>query len=301
MKTKLNSAAVFVETVDRGSITKGALARNITRSAASKSISQLEQSLDVQLLNRNTRNLSLTEAGRIYYEKVKIALNTLEAAEQEITSRNQEPSGVLKVSTTIVFGRLYLTRIVAAFLQQFPKVIVDMSVTDEHAEPITDGVDIFFRTGIIEQPNMIAKKLSDVSFRTVASPDYLQRAEKPKHIGDLAAHNCLNYKFPTNGRVFEWRFRTEGNTQFHHFSGNFISDDVGEVHRMTLGGNGIAQLPGEMVAEDVQNKRLVELFPKSVFPSSELFMCYPQTKKRDPKVKHFKEFILNWMGTSQPM
>ncbi|WP_299743180.1 LysR family transcriptional regulator [uncultured Tateyamaria sp.] len=291
LKTKVYLARTLIAAVEGGSIANGARALNITRSGASKNIAALESALGVKLLNRNARNMSLTEAGETYVQGVKSALDQIESAESAVSQYRAEPSGVLSIESTILFGRLYLAEQVRKYLRAYPKMSVDLRLNDSAPDVTTGEVDLYFRTGRIKHLDMIAIKLMDIYFRTVASPEYIEMFGVPATIASLADHNCLNFRFPSDHSIFQWRHMMESEAVFQNFNGNFISTDVAEIHSAALAGEGIAQLPNQLVDEDIHSGRLVELFPDAAFASNALHMCIPYNRKSDLKVTSFRAFV----------
>lgn len=295
MKTKLKFARTFIETVQLGSISHAARALNITRSAASKHIHTLEESLGVQLLNRSTRSLSLTEAGKVYFEGLLQTFDQLQLAEDRIAQFNKEPAGTLVIESTVLFARKFLTPIIDNFLADHPKMKVDLRLNDHFSNTTAEGVDLFFRSGEVNNQDMVAIKVLDVTFLTVASPAYLAKHGTPERLDDLESHNCLNFRFPSDHSLFRWRFRHKDETVFKRFNGNFISTDIEEIRSLTLEGMGISQVPGPLVEDDIKRGTLTELFSDKAFASNSVFMCFNQKKRLEPKILSFKDHFQKHM------
>ena len=299
MKTRVHNAQTLIEAIDSGSIAGAARALNMTRSAASKSIQALEEALGVRLLNRSTRRISLTEPGEVYVRALRSALGKIDAVEAEISHYAQTPVGTLVIDASAIFGKRLLAPIVQGFLEAYPKVSIDLHIGDEIADTVAGNVDLFFRTGRIRHQDMVAVKLQDIVFRTVAAPAYLA-ARAPPSIDDLADHNCLNYRFPTGNHLFRWRFRQGDTTVFRQVRGNFQTTDAEELRRAAVQGAGIAHLPGQLVDDDIAAGRLTELFPETAFVSNAISLCYPEAKRNDPKIMLFKRYLLSHMALDGP-
>lgn len=288
LRTKIHLARTFIASVEGGSIANGARALNTTRSAASKNIAALEDALGAKLLNRNARNLSLTQAGEIYLRGIRKALATIEIAESEVSRHRDEPSGVLTIESTILFGRLFLTEMLREYLSLYPRMSVDLRLSDEASDVVAGEVDLYFRTGRVRHQDMIAVKLMDICFRTVASPEYIASYGEPAIVAALADHNCLNFRFPSDHSIFEWRHKLENEKVYHTFGGNFTTTDVEGLHLAVRQGEGIAHLPNQLVDGDIHSGELVEMFPETVFASSALHMCIPRHRKSDIRVSSFR-------------
>ena len=300
MMTRVHNAQTLIEAIDSGSIAGAARALNMTRSAASKSIQALEEALGVRLLNRSTRRISLTEPGEIYVRALRSALGKIDAVEAEISRYAHGPVGTLVIDASVIFGKRFLAPIVQGFLEAYPKVSIDLHIGDELSDTVAGNVDLFFRTGRVRHQDMVAVKLQDIVFRTVAAAAYLATARTPSSIDDLANHNCLNYRFPTDNNVFRWRFRQGDTTVFRQVSGNFQTTDAEELRRAAVEGAGIAHLPGQLVDDDIAAGRLVELFPETAFVSNAISLCYPEAKRNDPKITLFKRYLLSRMARGGP-
>lgn len=291
VRGELQLIRTFVETAATGSIASAARALNITRSAASKNIRALEDSLGVRLLNRNTRRLSLTEPGRVYLEKAKGAVAQLDEARTDLRKFSGEVAGVLVINAAVLFGRLFLSGPIRRFLATYPEATVDLRLSDHLIDAVSENVDLYFRTGRIQDQEVIARKWLDITFRTVAAPSYLAEHSSPETIDALAVHNCLGFRYPTDHRMFQWRYRSGGDIRRVSPKGNLISTDAEELRVFALNGLGVAHLPNQLVDDDIREGRLVELFADMAFVSNELCLCYPESRREDRKVQAFIECL----------
>lgn len=291
VKTKIQLARTLIAANEAGSIAGGARALNMTRSAASKNITALEQALGVSLLKRSTRKVALTEAGEIYVRGMRSALSEVEALESEVSAFRMAPSGTLTIESSVLFGRFYLTPIIHDYLQEYPSMAVDLRLSDGRADVASGEVDIYFRTGQIRHQDMIAVKLMDICFRTVASPAYLEGRRSPEAIDDLENHNCLNFRFSSDHSVFQWHFKIGNEFLQRRFAGNLISTDAEEILKLVLSGAGIAQLPNQLVDPYLENGTLVELFRDTTFVSNSLRMCLQRSRRNDAKLRSFQTFL----------
>ncbi|GGX63616.1 LysR family transcriptional regulator [Tateyamaria omphalii] len=295
-KTKLHLARTLIAAVEGGSIASGARALNITRSAASKNIALLEDALGTKLLNRSSRSLSLTHAGEVYIQEVQKALRMIDAAESAVSQYREEPTGVLTIDSTILFGRMVLGDVIHDYLKKNPKMTVDLRLNDDASNVTSGEIDLYFRTGRPTHQDLIAIKLMDICFRTVASREYILNHTAPHSIAALADHNCINFRFPSDHSIFQWRYKLGNETAYQVFGGNLISTDVEEIRKAVHRGLGIAQLPNQLIDDDIQLGRLVDLFPENTFVSNALYMCIPRHRRADIRVTRFRAALRSHLG-----
>ncbi|KZL21197.1 HTH-type transcriptional regulator DmlR [Pseudovibrio axinellae] len=296
MKTKIQLARTLIAAVEGGSVAAGARALNISRSAASKNITVLESLLGVQLLKRTSRNLSLTEVGEAYLKGVAPALAAIELTEGHVSQFKSEPSGVLTIDSSALFGRSFLSSIIQDYLRAYPRMTIDLRLNDGPSEVASGVVDLYFRTGHVKHQDMVAIKLMDIGFPTTASPDYIERCGRPQFVDSLANHNCLNFRFSSDHALYQWSFKIENEVLLCNFAGNFISTDAAELRKAALAGLGVTQLPYQLVEDDIQRGALINLFPETMFPSKELSMCYQRSRKNDVKLLSFKKFLSQYLA-----
>lgn len=168
---------------------------------------------------------------------------------------------------------------------------VDLRLSDGRADVTSGEVDIYFRSGRIRHQDMIATKLMDIRFRTVASPDYFKDQTFPDTVDDLGRFNCLNFRFPSDHSVFQWRFKTDADIIYRRFTGNFLSTDTEEILKLVLAGHGISQLPNQLVDPYLASGDLIELFEEKVFVSNSLHMCLQRSRRNDAKLLSFRTFL----------
>ncbi|WP_424045663.1 LysR family transcriptional regulator, partial [Neisseria sicca] len=190
----LNDMTAFVASVKSGSFTAAAKQLGLTRSTIGKRIARLEARLNVRLLQRNTRNLAPTDEGRLFYERCTAVLEELENAEQCLAQRSIEPQGRLKISAPLVLGKTILPPLLADFLHRYPQTSIELSLTDDYADLISDGYDLALRNGNPPQcDSLIARTVGSQQMLTCAAPGYLVQHGTPQTPDDLAHHQCLHF------------------------------------------------------------------------------------------------------------
>lgn len=250
--------------VEKGSITGAAVQLGTTPSALSRAVTRLETRLGAQLLRRTTRRLSLTDAGRAYYEQVRGALFTIEHAERALQGIDAVLRGTVRLSVSTTYGHYRLPQKLAKFGQKFPDVNVEVGITNRNVDLVAEGYDVAIRLGPHPDSGLIARKVEDAPLCLVASPDYLRRCGEPQVVADLPEHSCLPFVMPSTGRPGPWLLREgdqdiewtpQGRLQVH--------DDVLGVVSLAQAGMGICQLYRFVVEERLARGDLVELMPQA--------------------------------------
>lgn len=282
---------VFCHIVDGGSFAAAADEAGMTPSAVSKLVSRLEERLGVRLLTRTTRRLSLTGEGEAYLLAARRIVADIENAEAEVMAYGTEPSGELKVNTSVVFGRHVLAPILPEFMALYPKISVNLGVTERHIDVLSEQVDVALRTGPLSDSSLIARKIGDTMRVICASPKYLERHGMPRVPADLYGHECMAAGGFT--QLMRWPFVTQGGENIINVSGRFISDNLDIVVDMLLAGRGIGRMSRIIVAQHLQSGRLIELFPnehrREPLP---IHAVMPPGGNRSPKVRAFLDFLV---------
>lgn len=231
----------FVRVVEAGSFTAVAAEQNTTQPTVSRQIAALEEHLGARLLTRTTRALTLTDDGRAFYEHALRALEAVAEAEGVVGRRRGRPSGLLRLATPVVFGRLHIVPRLAPFLARYPDVSVEVVMSDSFADLIEQGIDVAIRVGEVTDPGLIAKRIGTVRRVTVASPAYLKQRGTPRSPTDLAAHDCIVYTRLATGN--RWTFESPNGPITVEVGGRFKADNSEGVREGVLGGLGIAVIP----------------------------------------------------------
>jgi len=187
-KLDLDGMALFVRIVAEGSLSAAARASGLPKATVSRRLRKLESSIGTPLLARSTRALSVTDAGRRFFERVRPIVLEAEAAQSEIASANTEPAGVLRISAPIIFGELVVAPGLMEFLQRYPKIQADLHFSDERVNVIAEGFDLAIRMGEIEDSDLVSRRLTSVAMVLAASPAYLATHGAPKRPQNLRDH-----------------------------------------------------------------------------------------------------------------
>ncbi|MFP2353628.1 MULTISPECIES: LysR family transcriptional regulator [Enterobacter] len=258
----LGDVEVFIAVVEHGSFTAAAVALSTTPSVLSRAVSRLETRLGRQLLQRTTRRVGLTEAGRVYLEQARSAFSLLDEAERDGQGQEGDLTGRVRMSVPTTYGHYRLPPLLARFSQHYPRVQVDLNITNRNVDLIAEGFDLAIRLGQMPDSVLVARKLEDAALLLVASPAYLHRMGTPQTLDDLHRHMCLPFILPRTGRIAPWVFREdERDVDWLPASTIETSDDVLGVVSLAEHGMGICQSYEFIVRDRIQRGQLVEVLP----------------------------------------
>jgi DNA-binding transcriptional LysR family regulator len=283
----LNDIVVFVRVVEAGSFTAAARLLGMPKTTVSRRIASLEREVGVRLVQRTTRSLSMTDAGRLYYEQSSQALRTIEDANLRLAETRAEPSGTIRISAPVGFGAHYLTSAVFDFLAAFPKTQVELHLTDDKLNLVENRIDLAFRTGILPDSTLTARKLGSTHRILCGSPDYLARHGEPQAAADLARHHCV-IAGPSTGSA-HWVLDGPRGQETVSVSGRFAANEMQAVIAAAIAGYGIAQLPYQVAEALVRNGRLRRVLGDYTTPVGGVYAVYPTSRHVSPLVKAFIE------------
>ena len=282
--------SVFVNVVREGGFSAAAKVLELTPSAVSKQVSRLEDRLNVRLLNRTTRQLSMTEEGETYFQRATAILADIEEAESLVADRHGSPRGMLRVTSSITFGRHQIVPLMPEFLNVLPDVRLQLSLSDNVVDLVQERFDVAIRVADLNDSSLVARRLA-VDRRVVcAAPSYLERHGTPQSPEALRDHNCLVIMNIPSMR--DWEFIFGGTTRKIHVEGRFETNSGVAVHEAALDSIVIAQLPVYLVAPDLKAGRLVSFLEDRVAEGKTIYAVYPHTRHLSPKVRAFIDFLV---------
>ena len=282
----LNEVAIFIKVVQTGSFSEAAKQLQMPKSTVSMKISNLERTLNTTLIHRTTRKLNITPEGDAFYSRSLQGLELINSAEDELSSLKGEPQGLLRITAPLDLGNSVLPQIVADYSKKYPKVIVDVMLTDRRLDLLGEKVDLAIRAGNLKDSTLIAKKLGAVYFAPFASPKYIKQYGEPQHPRDLAKHRLLHFQ-PLG--INEWRLSGPKGTLNVPVSGKMILNSLIMIKSMALIGEGIALLPTYYCYPEVKAGKLVRILPEWRTPLQNVHFVYPSQKFVKPKLKAFIE------------
>ncbi|WP_435276352.1 LysR family transcriptional regulator [Psychrobium sp. nBUS_13] len=287
---KADDVFLFVQVVEEGSFSKVANKLEITNSVVSKRIGRLEADLNVQLLYRTTRKLSLTDAGRALYGKARLAKQALQDAQDTVTGYGDTMRGKIKVTAPAVSAQVIVSDAIAQFCQQYPEVEVELVVSNRVMNILDEGYDLAIRTAYLEDSSLIARRLINSDWVICASPAYLNKHGIPTHPTELEEHDCLIYKYEGQGAE-TWRF-IENDTEFNmQVKGRIHSNNLDSLRRGALAGVGIAYLPRVLVCGDLDDGKLVSILSNFVGKKLGVYAVYPRSRQPDKKLNLLVEHL----------
>lgn len=288
----LKALMVFMTTAENGSFSDAARKLGVSPAAVSQSIARLEQELEVRLFNRTTRQLTLTEDGRRFYAQCRGPVNNLDSAINQLKASRDEPAGHLRVSLPNSFGRRYVLPLMGEFCERYPKIRVFFGLDDHFSDLIEDGYDVGVRVGMMPDSRMAARQLASIPLYVVGSPAYWQQHGKPAKPEELSAHDCINFQFPTSGRLFKWEFDVDGERVPMEVNGTYTVNEMEAVCELARLGLGVAQLPGHEVIGALRSGELELALSDYISVGRAIYICFPHREHIAPRTRVFVDFLV---------
>ena len=280
---KIANMEAFAAVGQSGSFAEAARQLGLANSVVSKRIKDLEDYLGNQLLVRTTRKVTLTESGQSYLDYVLKFLDELEEVESEIRYQSQKPVGTIKLTAPLSFGLQTLAPAIASYLEKYPDVSIKTYLSDRRVHLVEEGFDLAIRIGVLEDPNLIAKKLCPGRRVACATLEYLKKYGTPQTPADLKNHNCLSYLHLAEGK--SWPFIIDGKQSWQPVSGNFLSDNGDLLYQAALAGSGITLLPTFIISEALAAKKLQIILEDYEPKDFDIYAVYQQTRHLSTKIR----------------
>lgn len=292
----LPAMAWFVHVARRHSFTKAASEMGVTRAALSQHLKSLERHLNVRLLNRTTRDMSLTEEGQRLFDVLQPALTGIERAVTELGEVGAEPSGTIRLSVSRVAARTLIEPHIAEFLTRYPKLRLELVTDDGFTNIVAAGLDAGIRLGESLEEQMVAVSITPpLEMAIVASPEYLKRRGIPKSPAELMKHNCLSYRFTSSGTIDRWSFDTPGpeaRTVVYEPQGNAIFNDDDSMMRAALQGVGLIQHIDLCVRSHLKDGTLVRVLRDWCQPFPGFYLYIPSRAQMPAKTRALVDFLV---------
>jgi DNA-binding transcriptional LysR family regulator len=291
--THFAELSAFVAVAEHASFTNAGRHLGLSTATLSQTIRALETRLGVRLLNRTTRSVVPTDAGERLLIQLRPLLDGFDAAIESVNAFRERPVGHLRLVMPPPVARFVLSPVLARFLQQYPKVVIEATVESGLTDVVAGRYDAGFRRGNLVARDMVAMRVTeDMHYRVVASPDYLARRGRPQTPADLQTHNCIRYRLP-GGVFIPWIFVVDGKTVEFDVEGSIVvANDPGLVIDAALQGVGVAYLYEEYVASLVGDGRLVSLLDKAVLPVTDgFFLFYPSRRQNSAALRALIDFL----------
>ena len=291
----LDDLRVFERVAALRSFAAASRALGEPRSNISRSIARLEASLGLRLIQRTTREVTLTPAGESLMQRCASALDDLDGAMAYVSSLGVEAQGPLRLSAGIGFGINVLADQLPAFLRQFPRVDIEVDLTSRVADLVADRVDVAIRFGELPDSSMVAVRLGEMKRVLCASPEYLDRHARPTSVEDLANHQAVEMP-TTESPPRPWRFSKDGTIQEILVKPRVSVNDALTIHRLVLNGAGIGIISCYLCAPDIEAGRLVHLLPDWTAAPVAVNLIFPSRRELTPSVRA----IVDYLKSSNP-
>lgn len=273
----LADMALFVEIVDRGSLSAAGRALGLPKASVSRRLSLMEARLGAPLLHRSTRALSLTDAGRRHFDRAASIVRDAQRAQAEAMAETAAPAGLLRVTATLAYGRSCLAPALWRFLARHPAVRLDLHLTDARVNLVQDGVDLAIRMGSLEDSTLISRRLARVPMRLAAAPGYLAAHGIPEEATALSRHRAIL----TRADLDRWRV----DDAEVRLSWTVSTGDMTVTRDAALAGLGIALLPGFLCDDDIAAGRLVAVLPDAAIPAVDVTALTPRSVAPTPALR----------------
>ncbi len=291
---RFHSMSVFIEVVDRGGFTAAQERTGLSRAQISKLVMQLEAHLGTRLLNRTTRRISLTEMGRIYYERCKVLLLEVDEIDSMAGEHTETPRGTLTIGAPGSFGILHFKDVITEYMKQYPQVQISLQLTDRFVDVVDEGFDVVIRIAEMADTSLIARKLSSCKLVYCASPKYLKEHGTPNVPQDLALHHCLLYS--NADKPDTWSFYGPAGIENVRVSGPLTTDNGHILRAAALADLGIVFMPTFIVGEDLRNGSLQQVLSDYCPPELNINAVFPSRRYLSAKVRTFIDFAAQYFS-----
>jgi molybdate transport repressor ModE-like protein len=296
---KFSAMRVFVKIADAGSLSAAGRQLGLSLTSVSRQLIALEEVLGITLVERTTRHLSLTEGGRLYYERAKQILDEVAELEGGLTMQTGIASGRLNVSAPSLLGRLRLAPLLPGFLAEQTRVAVDLMLVDRPVRLAEEGIDVALRVGPLEDSGLIVRKLDDIQLVVCAAPDYLRRRGEPATPDDLLEQDCL--AFGDVPGLAEWSFQDGAVRKSLRVPARLCANDFDALVGAALAGAGLVRVPSWQVAHHLADGRLKTVLDAYERPPAALSILTVRTRLLLPKVRAFVDYLQqHWARTPRP-
>lgn len=293
---RFDAMAAFVAVCDANGFAAGARRLGLSPSAVTRLIGALESRLGVRLLQRTTRSLSLTDAGRGYLARARRILADMEEVEASVQNERAVPRGRLVVSAPRMFGRLHVAPQLSAFMARYPEVVSELQLNDRAVNLIDEGVDVAIRIGMLDDSSLVARRLGETRRVVVASPAYLDRHGRPQQPEDLTAHQII--LFASLDALPEWHFiERDGKEVRVRLAPRFLTNSNEAAIDHALAGGGLARVMAYQVMDSVRAGQLRVVLAEHELPPLPVNVVYPSSRLLSAKVRGFIDLLsseANW-------
>jgi DNA-binding transcriptional LysR family regulator len=289
----LNDVATFVRVAEGGGLTPAARTLGVPKSTVSRALSRLESALGVRLVQRTTRALALTDAGRAYYERVRQPVAGVAEATADVVDLGKEPRGTIRITAPSDVGQILLADVVARFSEKYPLVRFDVSLSSRVVDLVAEGYDLALRAAPLTDSSLVARRLGSADLGLFASKSYLERRGTPRAPADLGEHDVILFRATGMGATFLLRSGSGGEERVH-VHGPIETDDLLFVDRLIIGGAGIGLIPlfFSACATRADREGLKRVLPDWTMRGGGISLVAPSARHEPRRVRLFREFLV---------
>ena len=291
---RFEAMSVYVRVVDAGSLSAAARAIPMSLTSVSRHISALEAQFGAQLLRRTTRNLAMTDEGRILYDRAKAILGEVDELGSALSAGRGKLSGRLRIAAPNLLGRLVVAPLLPRFLAAHPEVAVDLMLVDRAVNLVEEGLHVAVRVGRLPDSSLVARKLDDIQMVVCAAPSYLAQRGTPRKPDDLRKHDCLVFS-DAPGPV-EWRFQSGATRMRIGVTGRLWINSLDALVSAAIEGAGIVRAPAWQVAAHIGRGRLQPVLDKFAPPATPVHVVFERAKLSSPKIRTFVDYLVKEWG-----
>lgn len=293
---RFQAMETFTRVVEAGSFKRAAETLRVLPSTVTKTIKDLEAHLGVQLLNRTTRAISITDAGLRYYDSCKAILRDVQAAEGTVAGQSGMIRGVIRIGTTPSLARRFIIHALPRFTARYPGVDIDLHLSDAVIDLVQEGIDCVIRAGEPQPSSLIVRRLANFHWYVCGSPDYLERHGEPVSVADLRGHVAVGYADSRTGRPTNWIFREGKEVTSVSMREHVTVNDTDAYIAAGVAGLGLIRAASYMVHKPLADGRLVRLLPNLEASTDPLSVLYPQSRHLSPAVRTFIDWCIEIIG-----
>lgn len=296
----IRALLIYIDVYETQNFSVVARREGISASQVSRIIHQMEDALGQQLFYRNTRAIIPTESGHLFIRYARAMTSSMEEARRELNERTLEPSGMVRINAPVFFGQRHVAPALAGLTERYPRLSIDLTLTDDYIDPHRDPADVIFRIGTLTDSTFHARVFGQQFYHLAASPDYIHRHGIPESPEELARHKCLVYRGSSGPN--RWLLRKHGEEWVHYPVSPLMSSNNAETLLIAaLGGMGIVLFPDWLIGDQLKRGELIVLLPeldKSIKTESQhIAAIYPNTRHPSLNVRAIIDYYLDAFGS----
>jgi LysR family transcriptional regulator, regulator for bpeEF and oprC len=288
---RLHALRVFVRVAELGSFTRAAAALGLSRARVSEAVSELEQSLGVRLLHRTTRHVSLSDDGRVYFERCRVILSDLDDADALVARGRGRVRGRLRLAMPMALARSFVVPALPAFLAQHPELALEVRLENAALHLLEDGVDCAISYGLPADEGLVATSIMDTYLSTCAAPSYLARRGAPRKPAELPEHDCVAFLALDSGREAAWSFLDGAERSSLYPRAKLGFNSMEACVAAAEAGLGVTQVLSSLVDAALARKRLRAVLEDHAAPGPSIFVVYPPQREASPRLRALLGFL----------